>query len=106
MRTLALIMGIVCLALALLNLGRLPTFIVLGLMVFGIVFIVSFVVASRQPSGKSDLDINTKSVNCPKCGERMRSLRTPASLRQAMWGGWTCPKCGCEMDKWGKAIED
>jgi transposase len=26
-------------------------------------------------------------------------------LKQALWGGWTCPNCGCEVDRQGNAIE-
>ena len=48
--------------------------------------------------------INIYSVNCPKCGEKMPTVREPKSISQAFWGGWTCPKCGCEMDKWGNEI--
>ena len=44
------------------------------------------------------------SVNCPKCGAKQPVLRWPTSWRQAMWGGWTCQKCGCEMDSHGKEI--
>jgi hypothetical protein len=46
---------------------------------------------------------NLDAVDCPRCGERMPRVRLPTSLHQMMWGGWTCPNCGCEMDKWGKA---
>ena len=36
----------------------------------------------------------------------MPLVRTPTSIRQLMWGGWTCPKCGCEMDGTGVEIGD
>jgi hypothetical protein len=29
-------------------------------------------------------------------------MRKPASSGEAMWGGWTCPKCGCKLDKYGQ----
>jgi hypothetical protein len=45
--------------------------------------------------------INLEIPNCPACGLKMPARRQPASFRQAVIGGWTCPKCGCEMDKWG-----
>ena len=48
---------------------------------------------------------NLAAVDCPKCGQRMPTLRLPTNLHQMMWGGWTCPNCGCEMDKWGKALD-
>lgn len=49
--------------------------------------------------------INLEAVDCPQCGERMPFIRIPDSMFQLLWGGWTCPSCGCKMDKWGKAID-
>jgi hypothetical protein len=23
-------------------------------------------------------------------------------LEEMMWGGWTCPNCGCKVDRYGK----
>ena len=46
--------------------------------------------------------INFEAVNCPACGSPMPQVRQPKSRRQALWGGWTCAKCGCEVDKWGR----
>jgi hypothetical protein len=43
---------------------------------------------------------------CPECGEQMPRFRKPANRRQTLWGGWTCPKCGCEMDRRGRKVED
>ena len=51
---------------------------------------------------KNQWGINTKPVNCPACGCPVPKVRQPKSIRQAHWGGWTCEKCGCEMDKWGR----
>jgi hypothetical protein len=51
------------------------------------------------------LELNLEAVHCPRCGQQLPALRVPATLRQLMWGGWTCPNCGCRMDKWGKAID-
>lgn len=48
--------------------------------------------------------INLEEVRCPGCNEPMPQVRIPDTLHQLMWGGWTCPKCGCRMDKWGKRI--
>lgn len=48
--------------------------------------------------------INLREVNCPNCGRVMPAIRKPQSLRQFLWGGWTCSDCGCQMDKWGKPI--
>ena len=49
--------------------------------------------------------INLKTVCCPNCGNKNPKIRKPTSLGQALWGGWTCQKCNCEMDKWGKVIK-
>jgi hypothetical protein len=39
---------------------------------------------------------------CPHCGTRLPFIRKPASKEEAMWGGWTCPKCGARLDKYGR----
>jgi hypothetical protein len=44
------------------------------------------------------------SRKCPDCGEALPRIRKPANRQQALWGGTTCPKCGCEMDRHGKKI--
>jgi len=54
------------------------------------------------PRGK--WGINLSRVRCPRCGTAMPLVRKPTSGQQMMWGGYTCPKCGCEMDKYGKEI--
>jgi endogenous inhibitor of DNA gyrase (YacG/DUF329 family) len=48
---------------------------------------------------------NMFAVKCPACATQQPLWRKPASFRQMMWGGWTCPNCGTEMDRDGKAIE-
>ncbi len=48
--------------------------------------------------------VNLKPVSCPCCNSVMPRKREPKSQRQKLWGGWTCEKCGCEMDKWGRQI--
>jgi hypothetical protein len=109
MRTLALLLGILnigamFLTLALPEMHRAlwaPAFF--GLV--GVGLTVMALKASRQPRGRSDFDINLSRVHCPKCGELMPRVRLPHSLRETLWGGHTCPKCGCEMDRWGKEVE-
>ena len=39
---------------------------------------------------------------CPRCTTELPQTRKPASLKQALWGGWTCPDCGCEVDRLGR----
>jgi hypothetical protein len=43
---------------------------------------------------------------CPDCGEPFPRFRKPANRRQALWGGGTCAKCGCEVDRRGRKIEN
>lgn len=50
-------------------------------------------------------DINLKRVNCPICSLKQPILRKPLTERQFLYGGWTCKKCGCEMDKFGKKLD-
>ncbi len=52
----------------------------------------------------ADWGINFGTVHCPDCFAKMAGVRIAKSWRQLLWGGWTCPDCGCEMDKWGKAM--
>jgi hypothetical protein len=51
---------------------------------------------------KNKWGINLRRVSCPTCGTQMGQLRMPKSGKQAIWGGWTCPNCQSEVDKWGR----
>jgi hypothetical protein len=42
--------------------------------------------------------------DCSACGTQQPAVRTPNSLRQTFWGGWTCATCGIEIDRRGRAI--
>lgn len=46
-----------------------------------------------------------KRPDCPECGAPMPKVRTPANRRQMLWGGWTCPGCGTELDRRGRRVE-
>lgn len=41
---------------------------------------------------------------CPECGGELSQIRTPVSMKQVIWGGWTCSKCGGHIDRWGLRI--
>lgn len=47
------------------------------------------------------LKVNLNAVSCPKCGEEQSQIRIPKGWKEALWGGYTCQKCGCKMDKHG-----
>ena len=68
------------------------------------VLLVGILLAAFGEVGKNQWGINTKPINCLACGCPMPQVRQPRSIRQALWGGWRCEKCGCEMDKWGRLI--
>jgi hypothetical protein len=57
-------------------------------------------IASGQTWG-----LNLEQVQCPKCAAALPMLRDPSSMEELLWGGWTCPSCGCRLDKWGRATE-
>ena len=41
---------------------------------------------------------------CPRCATVLPLIRKPASLREALLGGWTCPSCGCQGDRKGHQL--
>jgi len=69
-----------------------------------IVALVSFIckkLISKYWPKTGKLGMNFEKICCPNCAEEMPKVRKPANLRQTLWGGWTCNKCGTEMDKYG-----
>jgi hypothetical protein len=34
-----------------------------------------------------------------------RKVPDTISIREEMWGGWTCPSCGAKVDKWGRKLQ-
>jgi hypothetical protein len=73
-------------------------FAMLSLMLLGLV-LVAYGTLVRNRWG-----INTHPINCPVCGLKLPKIRRPRSLHEMLWGGCTCEKCGCAMDKWGNRI--
>jgi len=72
----------------------------MGLLSIGLVFVLT-----NTSKRKGRWGINTSAViTCPRCGTIFPKFRKPANIRQALWGGWTCKRCGCEVDKWGKEL--
>ena len=71
--------------------------VLFGLLTGGMVLVVYGTVA------KNKWGINLGEVSCPRCTTPLPMVRKPHSTRQAMWGGYTCPNCRAEVDKWGRA---
>ena len=76
------------------------TFTILGLIV--LVFLAGFIWQQTKAKGRFGLGGFRK--NCPRCGAALPMVRTPSSVSEGLWGGWTCPKCGCNVDKYGREI--
>ena len=53
---------------------------------------------------KNRWGISLEAVSCPRCTTVLPHVRRPRSLHQAIWGGYTCPTCGVEVDKWGREV--
>jgi hypothetical protein len=66
--------------------------------------IALIVILIRGTVKKTKFGVNLERTACPSCGEPMPAFRKPANSRQALWGGWTCAKCGAELDKWGRPL--
>ena len=75
---------------------------------FGVAFLVGLAIGLllviHGTIVKNRWGINLRRVECADCGTVMGRVRMPTSGEQAMWGGYTCPACKCEIDKWGRPI--
>ena len=41
-------------------------------------------------------------ANCPRCAAPLPTVRKATSIREALWGGWTCEHCSCKIDRLGR----
>jgi hypothetical protein len=73
-----------------------PVLVIFGLLGLGMVFVIYGTIA------KNRWGVNLDPVSCPRCNTPFPQIRQPQNIRQAMWGGGTCAKCGAEVDKWGR----
>jgi hypothetical protein len=74
---------------------------ILGLLVLvGAVLLAVFMWRQSKAGGRWGLG-SVRGTNCPRCGTPLPMIRKPASMEEMMWGGWTCPNCGCKVDKYG-----
>jgi hypothetical protein len=68
------------------------------------VLCVGAILVAYGTAAKNRWGINLDQVVCPRCGTPPSPVHRPQSVRQAMWGGWTCEACGAEVDKWGREL--
>jgi hypothetical protein len=76
-----------------------------GLVVTASVLVVGLLLAVYGTVAHNRWGINLQPVTCPYCHAAIPHVRKPKSLREALWGGRTCEKCGGVMDKWGRQIK-
>jgi hypothetical protein len=57
----------------------------------------------HQTTIKGRFGLGPLHVRCPACDTSQPFIRKPTSVRQALFGGYTCKACGCEIDKYGRA---
>jgi hypothetical protein len=67
-------------------------------------FLIGFIVVVYGTVRKNKWGINFQRPVCPHCGVSAPLIRKPRTVQQALWGGWTCPSCGTEIDKWGREL--
>ena len=76
-----------------------------GLVILIIVLAGAGVVIMQQSKARGGWGIGAcRGIHCPRCGTRLPMIRKPASSEQMLWGGWTCPNCGCKVDKYGREV--
>ncbi len=71
---------------------------------FFAVFGLWLVMIAYGTLAKNKWGVNFGRVACPECRTGKPLFRLPTSARQAIWGGYTCLNCGCEVDKWGRRV--
>jgi hypothetical protein len=72
--------------------------------ILGVALVIFLALVVYGTIARNKWGINFRPVTCPNCGAEMPRVRAPASGTQALWGGHTCAKCGCVMDKWGRRL--
>jgi hypothetical protein len=69
---------------------------------FGVVFTVALILVVVQSFTKGKWGLGILRGPCPRCGTPLPAIRKPTSVEETIWGGWTCKKCGCKVDKYGR----
>jgi predicted RNA-binding Zn-ribbon protein involved in translation (DUF1610 family) len=48
------------------------------------------------------LNARLRTLPCPQCGATLGDKKPgPRTSTQILWGGWTCPECGSDVDRHG-----
>lgn len=65
---------------------------------FGMLAVFAGLIATIVYTKRKTEQMNAQG-GCPGCHADVPAFRRPTSLRQALWGGWTCENCGTEFDR-------
>jgi len=80
---------------------------VLGiLLLFGLIGLIMAIRSTLTRRGGWGLNFDKATYVCPTCKEQLPVIRKPSSIKQLLWGGWTCKNCGAEVSKWGELINE
>jgi hypothetical protein len=71
---------------------------ILGALAVGVLLVIHGTIV------KNNWGVTLRPVQCPHCATVLGRVRMPTSAGQAVWGGYTCPTCRGELDKWGRPI--
>ena len=58
----------------------------------------------KKNSKYAKFAITLKNVKCPNCHLQQSFFRLPKNKSQILFGGYTCPNCNTELDKFGTKI--
>jgi hypothetical protein len=74
----------------------------IAIILFAAALTAGIVLLRRQSAPKGRWGIGSLQAVCPRCRAAVPTVRVPGSLHEMLWGGWTCPQCGCKVDKYGR----
>jgi hypothetical protein len=85
--------------------GTLTTFeLTIRVALLGLLVLLGVILVLYGTSVRNTWGVNVKAAHCPQCNAPAPGVRIPMSLREFLWGGWTCRSCGTRVDKWGREI--
>lgn len=83
-----------------------PALVAVWLLGWGVTGLLLVLMVRDSVRRRGRWGVNLRRLACPRCDAKLPRLLYPGTLRQAMSGGFTCPECGCVVDKWGRQAID
>lgn len=78
--------------------------VAIGVVVFGLLAVGGTLMVRDTIRQRGKFGLNLGAARCTDCGTPPPAFRKPANRQQMLWGGWTCAKCGLELDKYGRPV--